>query len=368
MSPQNRPSRVQQLLDALQDAPSAVVLSIRAALRGFLSRQVFPEVSPDAQRAAGEAAARAGLSQAASDLASLHQVSESQFRDGMENLAGAEAAGGGSRRLNTPDPDIPQEAGVSAFFDVDNTLIKGASILIFARGLAVRRIFTFREILGFAYKQLKFRLVGTENVGEIHSGRDQALALVEGLEESELIDLAEEIWHDKIAERIFPGTKELADMHLQAGQEVWLVTATPVQLAQVIARELGFTGALGTVAEVQDGRFTGRMMGDILHGEGKKHAVVALAAMEGFDLERCTAYSDSMNDAPLLDMVGTAVAVNPDPALRKAAKQRGWEVRDYRRSRQLWYGMRNLGRRAGTRVGHAARRGARSARGYWVTR
>ena len=89
-----------------------------------------------------------------------------------------------------------------------------------------------------------------------------------------------------------------------------------------------------TVAESVDGVFTGRLVGDILHGPGKKHAVAALATIEGLDLDRCTAYSDSANDMPMLTMVGTPVAINPDRKLRNIAEERGWIVRDYRSIRR----------------------------------
>jgi phosphoserine phosphatase len=111
-------------------------------------------------------------------------------------------------------------------------------------------------------------------------------------------------------------------MHLDAGQQVWLVTATPTSWPETIARRLGFTGALGTVAESVDGVFTGRLVGDILHGAGKAHAVRALAIREGLNLKRCTAYSDSYNDVPMLSLVGTAVAINPDADLRVLARER----------------------------------------------
>ena len=126
-----------------------------------------------------------------------------------------------------------------------------------------------------------------------------------------------------MADRIWAGTRALAQMHLDAGQRVWLVTATPVELALIIARRLGLTGALGTVAESVDGHYTGRLVGEILHGPAKAHAVRALAVREGLDLRRCTAYSDSVNDVPMLSAVGTAVAVNPDAELRDIAKEHG---------------------------------------------
>ena len=137
-----------------------------------------------------------------------------------------------------------------------------------------------------------------------------------------------------MAEKIYPRTLELARRHLTAGQRVWLVTATPVELAQIIARRLELTGALGTVAETEDGIYTGRLFGEMLHGPAKAAAVRALAAREGLDLRRCTAYSDSVNDVPMLSIVGTAVAVNPDGALRDVARERGWQIRDFRTGRK----------------------------------
>ena len=60
----------------------------------------------------------------------------------------------------------------------------------------------------------------------------------------------------------------------------------------------------------------------------------ALAAREGLNLRRCTAYSDSFNDVPMLSVVGTAVAINPDAELRDVARDRGWEIRDFRTGRK----------------------------------
>ncbi|HNM97056.1 MAG TPA: HAD family phosphatase, partial [Marmoricola sp.] len=130
------------------------------------------------------------------------------------------------------------------------------------------------------------------------------------------------------------GTRALAQMHLDAGQRVWLVTAAPVEIASIIARRLGLTGALGTVAEHVDGVYTGQLVGEMLHGPAKAAAVQALADREGLDLSRCSAYSDSFNDVPMLSMVGTPCAINPDSRLRDYATQQGWRIRDYRTGRK----------------------------------
>lgn len=254
---------------------------------------------------------------------------DSAVRAGEAAAAAAVAAG------DAGPPDVPlTDLTAAAFFDVDNTMMVGASIFHFARGLAARKFFTTADLAGFAWQQLKFRVGGRETAYSTTTGRDTALSFVAGRGVSEITELGEEIYDELMADRIWAGTRALAQMHLDAGQRVWLVTATPVELAVIIARRLGLTGALGTVAESIDGIYTGRLVGEILHGPAKAHAVRALAATEGLDLRRCTAYSDSVNDVPMLSAVGTAVVVNPDSELRDVAKERGWQIRDFRTGRK----------------------------------
>ena len=132
----------------------------------------------------------------------------------------------------------------------------------------------------------------------MQDARDSALSIVKGHRVSELMSIGEEIYDEYMAERIWPGTRALAQAHLDAGQKVWLVTAAPVETATIIARRLGLTGALGTVAESVDGVYTGKLVGEPLHGPAKAEAVRALAAAEGLDLSRCAAYSDSAQRHP----------------------------------------------------------------------
>jgi HAD superfamily hydrolase (TIGR01490 family) len=251
--------------------------------------------------------------------------------DALAVVAGAASAAAAD--VHVPTEVVP-DLTAAAFFDVDNTMMMGASIYHFARGLAARKYFSSRDLLGFAMQQARFRLSGTENPENMVNVRQAALAFVAGREVSEIIRHGEEIYDEVMARRIWAGTRALAQMHLDAGQRVWLVTATPVELANIIAHRLGLTGALGTVAEVVEGRYTGRLVGEPLHGPAKAEAVLSLARREGLDLNRCTAYSDSGNDIPMLSTVGTGVAINPDATLRREARERGWQVRDYRTARK----------------------------------
>jgi HAD superfamily hydrolase (TIGR01490 family) len=245
--------------------------------------------------------------------------------------AGEAAAAAAERDLGLPEPD----PSAAAFFDVDNTMMRGASIYYFARGLASRKLLTMRDLAMFAWGQAAFRIRGTENTDHIGTAKEAALAFVAGQKVTDLIKLCEEIYDDVLAGRIWTGTRALALQHLDAGQQVWLVTATPVELARVIAHRLGLTGALGTVAETADGVYTGQLVGNLLHGPAKSEAVRALAAREGLDLHRCFAYSDSSNDLPMLSAVGYPHAVNPDPELREHAREHDWPVHDFRTGRKV---------------------------------
>jgi HAD superfamily hydrolase (TIGR01490 family) len=229
---------------------------------------------------------------------------------------------------------VPPDPEAAAFFDVDNTIMQGASLFHLARGLYKRKFFHKRDIARFAWQQAYFRVAGVEDPEHVAEARQSALAFIAGHRVEELEALGEEIFDEAMAHRIWPGTRALAQMHLDQGQRVWLVTAAPVEIARIIAERLGLTGALGTVAEHVDGEYTGRLVGDLLHGAAKAEAVRALAEAEGLDLSRCAAYSDSFNDLPMLTMVGEPCAINPDSRLRDHAKAHGWRVRDYRTGRK----------------------------------
>ena len=171
---------------------------------------------------------------------------------------------------------VAPETSVAAFFDVDNTIMRGASAFYFARGLYRRRFITVRDLVGFTWQQLRFIAVG-ENLAQLDRMRERALTFVHGHDVAELRAIGEEVYDEGMARKIWPGTMALARGHLDAGQQVWLATATPIEMADVIARRLGFSGALGTVAENVDGRYTGRLVGLTLHGDAKADAVRAVS-------------------------------------------------------------------------------------------
>lgn len=218
-----------------------------------------------------------------------------------------------------------------AFFDVDNTLLRGASL--YHLGVAAWRcgLITRRDITSFGWKQARFLAVG-ENRDHLSTVLLRALEVAVGFEQTELIRLSEEIFDTKLTRRLWPETVAVARRHLEAGREVWLLTASVQEVADVIAARLGLTGALGTVLEANDGIFTGRLTAGVCHGDLKSNAARDRAAASGVDLADCWAYSDSHNDIPLLDLVGNPVVVNPDAALARYAAARDWPVMRMKRA------------------------------------
>ncbi len=260
----------------------------------------------------------------------------------LEEPPGDHPGGRRRSRLRVTDQEGPESVGLpglspdnagpgaAAFFDVDNTIMRGSSFAVLAKGMADRDYFTTGEVLDFTWKQLKFIVSGRENMHDITAATENGLAFVRGREPAEIETLADEVYDERMVDRLWAGTIGLARAHMGIGHEVWLISATPVEVSRVLARRLGLTGGLGTIAEVIDGEYTGRLQGVPLHGGAKAEAVQRLAAERNLDLSRCAAYSDSSNDVPMLSCVGFPVAVNPDGRLRGIARENGWPVVDHR--------------------------------------
>jgi len=306
------------------------MLGAMAALR----RLTQARRSPDERTAlAGQAAADAAEAdlRAASALAATTEPAPGAAEDGAPTAKRPGKPPKAPAEDHTPSPDDPHAA---AFFDCDNTILRGAAIFYLGVGLYRRRFVTRRDLARFVWQQAWFRLHGSEDPAHIADAQDTALGLVAGKRTAELEQICEEIFEPVLAEKIWPGTRALVQMHLDAGQRVWLVTAAPQEVARIIARRLGMTGALGTVAETVQGEYTGRLVGGLLHGPAKAAAVQALARREQLDLGRCAAFSDSANDIPMLTLVGHPYVINPDAALRRHARSMGWRVRDFRTGRK----------------------------------
>ena len=253
----------------------------------------------------------------------------------------------------------PQRA---AFFDVDRTLIPGSSLYLLARGLYERDMFRVRDMARFGWGQMMFRLRGEQKKGMDRS-RESTLAFVAGRSQRELMSWGREIAEDQILPRVYADIVQVIEGHRERGDLTFLVTAAPIELAETLARHLDMTGAIATVSEVDDhGYYTGRLVGPVMHGPEKAKAVAEVAAEHRIDLAECAAYSDSMNDLPLLEAVGFPHAVNPEAELRRIAFSRGWPIHELRTRRRALL----IGVPAG--IGGATLFGSGIALGAWLQR
>ncbi|MBU6164024.1 MAG: HAD-IB family hydrolase [Actinomycetales bacterium] len=220
-----------------------------------------------------------------------------------------------------------------AFFDVDNTLTRGSTLYFLGKGMYERGFFTKRDIGAWVLANIRFRMTGTEKSEVIARFQKSATDFIAGHKVDEIRKIGEEIYTEFVSPSLWEGTMAIAQRHLNAGDEVWLVTASPQDFAELIAEKLGFTGALGTQAETKDGKYTGNLIGPLLHGKEKASAIIKLTNERKINIKECFAYSDSHNDLPLLNTVGHPNAINPDAKLRIISFSSGWPVHDFRRLR-----------------------------------
>src|SRR5215472_15067594 len=137
-------------------------------------------------------------------------------KDRKERAALAGEASAAAAKVESSPPPVPDPAA-GAFFDVDNTLMRGASIYYFARGLAARKMFGPMDLARMAWGQASYRMRGAENADHIDAAREAALAFVAGHRVSDIVSLCEEIYDETMADRIWEGTRELAQPHRGAG-------------------------------------------------------------------------------------------------------------------------------------------------------
>jgi len=215
--------------------------------------------------------------------------------------------------------------GAAAFFDLDRTLLRRSSALALAPAFRARKLISRRQVAKAAAWQLLFVLRGV-GADAVRRAAEDGLVVLRGFSPAEMQALVVESMEQVLKPLVYAESLDLVDLHRSRGEPVYIVSATLQEIVQVIADDLGFDGALGTVCEVEDGKYTGRSIRP-LHAENKARCIQEL----DYDLAASTAYSDSHTDLPFLEAVGHPVAVNPDRRLRRVASQRGWPVLQFGR-------------------------------------
>ncbi len=215
--------------------------------------------------------------------------------------------------------------GAAAFFDLDRTLLRRSSALALAPTFRERGLISRRQMARAAVWQLMFMLRGA-SAETVKRAAEGGLLVLRGYSPKEMQALVVDSMERVLKPLVYAESLDLVELHRGRGEPVYIVSATLQEIVQVIADDLGFDGALGTIVEVEDGKYTGRATRS-LHAENKARCIREL----GYDLDASTAYSDSHTDLPFLEAVGHPVVVNPDRKLRRIAAERGWPVLEFGR-------------------------------------
>jgi HAD superfamily hydrolase (TIGR01490 family) len=215
----------------------------------------------------------------------------------------------------------------AAFFDLDRTLIRRSSALALAGSFRERGLIGRGQLARAALWQLLFVARGADT-DAVRRVAEDGMAVLRGLPVRELRRLVAEAMEPVLKPLLYAEPLALARRHRERGEPVYIVSAALQEIVDALAEELDFDGAIGSLGEVEDGVFTGRVLRSCHHA-AKADALDALAARDGIDLRTSTAYSDSASDLPFLEAVGNPVAVNPDRALRRVADARGWPVLEF---------------------------------------
>ncbi len=230
----------------------------------------------------------------------------------------------------------------AAFFDLDKTVIAKAAMMAFGPSLHRAGYLNRWLLVRAVWAQIVFRYFGADEARMVKM-RETALRLCAGWEQARIAELVDDALSTVIDPIVYDEALTLIDEHRRAGRRVYLVSASPEEIVVPLARHLGVDGAIATRAEIDTrGRYTGAV--EFYNaGANKVTAIEDEAARRGIDLNRSWAYSDSITDLPLLEAVGHPVAVNPDRALQRVARERGWEILTFVHPRPLRRRVRRVG-------------------------
>ncbi len=219
--------------------------------------------------------------------------------------------------------------GAAAFFDLDKTVIAKSSTLVFGRPFYRGGLVNRRAVLKSSFAQFVYLLQGADE-DSMDRMRDYLKALCAGWSVQQVHDIVAETLHELIDPLVYAEAVVLFEEHRAAGRDVVLVSSSGEEVVGPIGEMLGVDRVVATRMVVREGRYTGDIA-FYAYGEGKAVALRELATERGYDLSACHAYSDSMTDLPMLELVGHPTVVNPDRTLRRAAAERGWPVREFQR-------------------------------------
>ena len=217
----------------------------------------------------------------------------------------------------------------AAFFDLDKTVIAKSSTLAFSRPFYRGGLVNRRAVLKSSIAQFVYLLQGADE-DSMDRMRDYLKRLCAGWPVEQVNTIVAETLHELINPMVYAEAVALFDEHHAAGRDVVIVSSSGEEVVGPIGAMLGVDHVVATRMQVVDGVYTGEI-DFYAYGEDKAVAMRELARSRGYDLSQSWAYSDSVTDRPMLELVGNPVAINPDKALRRHAAEQGWQLMEFKR-------------------------------------
>ncbi len=211
----------------------------------------------------------------------------------------------------------------AAIFDLDRTLLRGASTPALRRALASVGLVSERGLPGEGVLLRIYEALG-ESIPHMALARLAAFACA-GWPVATAAR-AGELAAGELVKMVAPYASELLEEHRRQGRLLVLATTTPEHMVAPFAASVGFDAVVATRYQEREGAFTGRLDGHFVWSRFKLDAIKSWASSEGVSLKHSFAYSDSFYDLPLLGAVGHPFVVNPDARLRAIATVRRWPV------------------------------------------
>ncbi|QRM89176.1 HAD-IB family hydrolase [Lacinutrix sp. WUR7] len=219
------------------------------------------------------------------------------------------------------EEEIEEGAHITAFFDMDRTLINDFS----AKKFMTTRLFSGKTTAKEYLTQFATAAVFALGNRDFEVLTKIAALGVKGIAESAFTELGEQVFTDYLEETIYPESRELIEKHLEKGHKVVIISAATTYQIEPIAKALGIKDIYATEMELRNGKFTGRVS-EMCWGEGKARAARKFAKKNNTDLSKSYFYTDSFDDYPLLKIVGKPVATNPDQRLSQIAFENNWPI------------------------------------------